>query len=129
MFDKKRFAEQLFLVRTERKIMAKDVAAAIGISKAYLSQLESGLSAPSATTLVALAEFFDVSIDFLVGKADDLTPHNEKTSIEDKDAPRREALLALWDSATPEQKDHIFRRLSGEKRLEIKGQGLREKGA
>ena len=122
MFNKEIFSRRLVSLRAERGIMAKDLAAAIGITKASMSQLESGLNAPSLNTLLALAEFFGVSIDFLVGKTDDLTPHNEKTSIENKDAPRREALLALWDSATPEQKDYIFRRLSGEKRLEGKGQ-------
>ena len=73
MFDKKAFAERLIEIRVSKNIMAKDVALSLGVSKAAISQFEKGSTAPTAATLVALARFFDVSIDYLVGESDDPT--------------------------------------------------------
>lgn len=70
MFDKKIFSERLVSIRTSKGIMAKDVALALGVSKPSMSQFEKGISAPSAITLVALADYFDVSLDYLVGRSD-----------------------------------------------------------
>jgi DNA-binding XRE family transcriptional regulator len=46
------------------------VAQAISITKASMSQFENGVVTPSANTLIALADYFDVSIDYLVGRSD-----------------------------------------------------------
>lgn len=71
MFDKIVFAKRLVAVRTNRGIMAKDVALALGVSKAAISQLESGVNTPTANTLCALADYFDISVDYLAGRSDE----------------------------------------------------------
>ena len=65
MFDKNIFANRLGELRNTRNIMAKDVALALGVSKAAISQFESATKSPTATTLVALADYFDVSLDYI----------------------------------------------------------------
>jgi transcriptional regulator with XRE-family HTH domain len=70
MFDKKVFSERLVFLRNRKGVMAKDVAATIGITKPSLSQLESGLNSPSLNTLLSLADFFGTSTDYLLGRVD-----------------------------------------------------------
>lgn len=69
MLDRKVFSERLVSIREDRRIMAKDVAIAIGLTKATISLLESGKISPSVNTLIALGDFFDVSLDYLVGRS------------------------------------------------------------
>ena len=44
-----------------------ELAKALGVSKGIISLWENGLREPSMTNLIALAKFFEVSIDYLVG--------------------------------------------------------------
>ena len=50
--------------------MAKDLAAKLHITKASMSQFETGVAAPSLSTIIAIADCLDVSIDYLVGRTD-----------------------------------------------------------
>lgn len=65
------FSERLLAIRKSKSISAKEVAESIGVSKAAMSQFESGKNPPSASVLIDLADYFDVSIDYLVGRSDD----------------------------------------------------------
>lgn len=58
------------LLRLERKVTQKDIAEAIGVSPVSVQRFEYGSVRPSLDTLIALADFFDVSIDYLVGRSD-----------------------------------------------------------
>lgn len=73
MFPKEIFSKRLYNLRKSRNIIAKDVAEALGLSKAAISQFETGKSQPSAAVLIALADYFNVSLDYLVGRSD--TPY------------------------------------------------------
>lgn len=58
-------------VRTEKKLTQKQVAAGIGIPERQYQYYEYGKNTPSALRLIALADYFDVSLDYLVGRSDD----------------------------------------------------------
>ena len=75
MFPVEIFSDRLLSIRKSRNISAKDVAEAAGVSKSAISQFEAGKNAPSATVLISLADYFDVSLDYLVGRSDDPTRH------------------------------------------------------
>lgn len=75
MFPVELFSDRLLSIRKSRNISAKDVAGAVGISKSAISQFEAGKNAPSAAVLIALADYFDVSLDYLVGRSDDPSRH------------------------------------------------------
>lgn len=45
-----------------------DVAKATGIDQKTLSNYETGKTSPDSYSLIKLADFFDVSIDYLVGR-------------------------------------------------------------
>ena len=61
------FGETLKELRLERKVNQVKLAQAIGVSKGIISLWENGLREPTLTNLIALAKYFDVSIDYLVG--------------------------------------------------------------
>lgn len=66
-----KFNEHLKNVRKYHNKTQKEVAVALGITERNYQTLEYGKSKPSFDTLISLAEYFDVSIDYLVGRTDD----------------------------------------------------------
>lgn len=64
------FSETLKELRLERKVNQVDLAQAIGVSKGIISLWENGLREPTLTNLIALAKYFNVSIDYLAGLSD-----------------------------------------------------------
>ena len=54
-------------LRLEKNIGQVELSKAIGVSKGIISLWENGLREPNMYSLIALAKFFNVSIDELVG--------------------------------------------------------------
>ncbi|MCW2644597.1 MAG: hypothetical protein QOF87_2157 [Pseudonocardiales bacterium] len=76
------------IIRAQREFAAlpmRQFAAAVGISKPYLSQIELGLRAPSDAVLAAIAESLQTSTDALYTQAGFVEPPDE----EDADGPPR----------------------------------------
>ena len=65
------FPERLLQLKQERKLLQKDIAASIGLSLRGYQYYEKGQREPTLSTLIALADFFDVSLDYLVGRSED----------------------------------------------------------
>lgn len=55
-------------LRKERGLSVTKLAEAIGVSCQSLQRYEAGKREPSIQVLIALANFFDVSVDYLVGR-------------------------------------------------------------
>jgi DNA-binding XRE family transcriptional regulator len=68
------FNERLKQLRKEKKITQKALATAINRTERYGQELEYGKTKPGFDILIALADYFDVSIDYLVGRSDDPIP-------------------------------------------------------
>lgn len=62
------FGESLKELRTERKIGQVALAKAIGVSSGIISLWENGLREPSLSHLIALANYFEITLDYLVGR-------------------------------------------------------------
>lgn len=62
------FAERLKELRTNRNLTQKQVYSAIGMSALGYQQYEYGEREPAYQKLLALADFFDVSLDYLTGR-------------------------------------------------------------
>lgn len=60
------FPEHLAQLRKEAGLTQKDVAAAVGISWRGYQNYELGLREPGLSTLVALADFYGLSVDALI---------------------------------------------------------------
>ena len=59
--------------RKEQKITQVQAAKAAGVTEAMYQFYEYGKSEPKIKVLIALADFYDVSLDYLVGRSDDPT--------------------------------------------------------
>jgi len=70
----KTFSEVLSRLIAESGMEYRPLAAAIGISQASLSKYAANDAEPGITALVKLAAYFNVSIDYLVGRTDVRSP-------------------------------------------------------
>ena len=62
------FKESLLELRKERGVGQVELARAIGVSKGIVSLWENGKREPTLSNLLALSDFFQVSLDYLVGR-------------------------------------------------------------
>lgn len=69
------FPERIIHVRKERKILQKNVATAIGITIRNYQRYEKGEAQPTLPVLLRLANYFDVSLDYLVGRTNNPNSH------------------------------------------------------
>lgn len=65
------FGERLKYLRKKEKLRADDIAAWIGVTRRSIFLYEKNEAKPSYEILTALADFFFVSIDYLIGRSDD----------------------------------------------------------
>ena len=64
------FEQNLRRLRDIRKLSQQQVADSLNMSKVGYQNYETGKRRPTFEMLIALADFFDVSIDYLVGRTD-----------------------------------------------------------
>lgn len=65
-----KFKDILKALRKEKNIGQVELAQKLGVSKGIISLWENGLREPNMYSLIQLALFFNVSIDYLVGLED-----------------------------------------------------------
>ncbi|MED3183417.1 MULTISPECIES: helix-turn-helix domain-containing protein [Bacillus cereus group] len=99
------FGTRLYTLRKERKLRQEDMAKQLGIARTTYAMYEQGNREPDYNTLIKLATFFEVSIDYLLGT----TKIRQVTDIQDPDlyqwfkdisnAPpqKREELKKFWE--------------------------------
>ena len=63
-------------LRTDRKLTRRDIEKKLGITERNIKSYELGTSNPSLEVLVRLADFYEVSTDYLLGR-------EEKKYVED----------------------------------------------
>ncbi|WP_207206969.1 cupin domain-containing protein [Agromyces binzhouensis] len=61
---------ELRRAREAKKLSLRNVAAAVGVSASLLSQVETGKTQPSVSTLYALVTYLGISLDGLIGARD-----------------------------------------------------------
>ncbi len=62
-----KLAENIKAFRKERKITQEKLAEALGVTVGAVHKWEAGLSVPELSTIVEIADFFDTSVDVLLG--------------------------------------------------------------
>lgn len=77
MFFQEIFSLRLKELRTSKGLKQDDIAAFLGVTKTQISDIERGKRTTTIEKLVALADFFDVSLDYLVGRTEN--PNSHKT--------------------------------------------------
>jgi len=64
----KEFAERLLELRKEQKISQAKLAKEIDVSFSVVCYWETDRSEPTAPNLIKLADYFNVSVDYLLGR-------------------------------------------------------------
>lgn len=68
--QKRGFSARLRRLRLDKDLKCLDVAQGTGLSHTAILGYEDGSQIPKMDSLVKLADFFDVSVDWLVGRSD-----------------------------------------------------------
>ncbi|MDO7285879.1 helix-turn-helix transcriptional regulator [Shouchella clausii] len=104
------FAKRLKQLRRNKKITQEDMSNMLGISRQGYGKYENGKTEPDHDTLVKIANYFEVSTDYLLGRTD--TPNSESSIYEDED--EREFIMQQLDQYRKIKK-RIQERLEGER--------------
>ena len=67
------FSARLHDLRKQSGLSQKALSEILGVTDAAVTLLEKAKRSPSFEVLTALADYFDVSLDYLVGRSDDPT--------------------------------------------------------
>ena len=68
------FGERLKLLRKEKRYKQKEMADLLGCTVVHYQKMEYGKVNVPSLTLIKLADFFDVSTDYLLGRDDRRKP-------------------------------------------------------
>ncbi|MED4922941.1 helix-turn-helix transcriptional regulator [Anoxybacillus geothermalis] len=106
------FPNRLKMLRLQKKLTHQDMADFLGITRQGYSKYENGQSQPDIDTINKLAEFFNVTTDYLLGRTDHPNPPEQDDIPEELKDPelglffkelaeapeeRREQLLKIWE--------------------------------
>ena len=69
------FSQRLIFLRKQHNITQKQLSIDLCLSEVGIQNYESERRKPAFDVLIALADYFDVSLDYLVGRSDDPTRH------------------------------------------------------
>ena len=75
-FDNK-FSLRIKQLRLDNNMSQEELGKLVGISKVSVWQWENGINYPNNETLLKLADYFQVSTDYLLGKSDIRNINNE----------------------------------------------------
>ena len=90
-------------LRLEKKVTQKEVGDAIGMAESTISLYESGKRQADYETLLKLAEFFDCTLDHLLGRDALYAKKDAPAELSDKDI-----MFALLDGDSDEISDDVF---------------------
>ena len=65
------FGERLKTLRKVKKVTQREVAKTIDVTERNYQHYEANTQKPGFEKLIALADYFDVSLDYLVGRSED----------------------------------------------------------
>lgn len=97
--------ELLKKLRQQRGLYQKDVASFLGVDRTTYVKYETGASEPDNKTLSKLADFYDVSVDELLGR-DTKSEQKENPSGKSEGIDETNIeILNVWSTLSLEQKE------------------------
>lgn len=91
-------SERLKNLRCEKNLLQKDIANYLNISTSAYGYYEQGKRKPDTETIKNLADFFNVSTDYLLGRTD-----NKKDYTKANDSLHNDNLKSKWSKKIEEQ--------------------------
>lgn len=103
MNNKKFKMENLRKLREQKKLTQLRLSIDVGVSQELISQYEIGTSKPNVDNLIKLANYFNCSTDYLLGRTNNFNPISnfENREIEHYD------IIEKYDSLSSQNKKHF----------------------
>lgn len=105
-----KFGERLKKLREEKNILSKDLASIINVEPSTITNWEKGNRSPKEDMLIRIADYFDCSIDYLLGRTDNKSPLVYSTTINDT-CINLEVHKSYPFELTPEDVENMLRHL------------------
>ncbi len=87
--------EKLYVLRKSRGLSQEALAEDLGVSRQAISKWENGSAVPESDKLIAIARYFSVSLDELIGGPPPVTQEEEAPPPAQKDGDRTARLVGL----------------------------------
>ena len=102
--------ERLKQLRKNKKITQSELGEKINVTKVSISGYESGNRTPDTDTLQKIADFFEVSTDYLLGRTDSLV-HTQQDNEADFQTFINDPDLGVWYKELPKSSEEELRKL------------------
>ncbi|AEE95322.1 helix-turn-helix domain-containing protein [Mahella australiensis] len=110
------FNEIIKQLRLEKGLSQKEIANAIGVDRTTYNKYETGKSQPDFDTVQKLADFFGVSVDYLLGRSD--TRNSDVIEEAIKDDPELERIWNMLNNR--EEVRVMFKKIADLKPADVK---------
>lgn len=74
-------SEKIYTLRRKRGLSQEQLAEIIGVSRQAISKWEGGLSVPESEKLIAISEYFNVTLDYLLKEDADCIQKTEQKTV------------------------------------------------
>jgi len=105
------FGTRLTTLRKQKKLLQADVASKIGIARATYGAYEQGTRQPDFETLEKIADFFEVSVDYLLGRTENLYLTPEEKDEAEFQSFVNDPELGIWYKELPKSDEDELRKL------------------
>ena len=102
-----RIGEKIRELRLEQGVKQCELAAIIHVAPNTLSQFENEKANPSYEVLTALADFFEVSVDYLLGRADDFGNITVKSTADNNITKEEKEILQSFRSLSRSEQTQL----------------------
>ena len=91
-------------IREENGLQQKDIAKKLNRTPACISSWETGKTEPSLDDLIKLADYLEVSVDYLLGRTNEAGIIEETKTL----SPLHKRMLDLFDRISPEDRLQVL---------------------
>ena len=98
--------ENLKIIREERNITQIKLSIDLGVSQELISRYELGYSFPQPNMLIKLADYFNCSVDYLLGRTNITT--SIKTLVLDKNNVEYSKIIENYNTLSNKDKEHLI---------------------
>lgn len=102
------FADRLKILRRGAKLTQKEFAQAINVAVGTVGMWEIGKREPDFNTTTCIADFFDVSVDYLLGRED---PKEKPTPV--SESGLKAEFIQLYEQLPDEEKTFVIKQMKG----------------
>lgn len=116
------FSKRFIQLREERNLLQSDVAKIFNVEQPTVSQWENNKRIPDSSMIIIIANYFDVSTDYLLGRSESRNPSNGlyTKTITDEDGYSIEIKTEVPFSELSKEKQQDMIDVAMEKLFEVK---------